>query len=216
MRRIRFTIASLLIVVLLAAVGFAALREANESWDSGLFSLTLGVLLISILLAVHCAESRRAFWVGFAVFGWTYLGLCLVPSIDSRLITTRALAQLAHNVPRRTLKIGKVRHAGSWSNSSESPDYQVSSVAFSSDGSRIATSQPGIVMLWDATTGKLLGGSTGTTENFVRIGHSLFALLAGWLGGLLSRRLGRSSRAPDVSTPMIVDGTTDKGQRTTA
>ena len=32
------------------------------------------------------------------------------------------------------------------------------------------------------------GGGMGTTENFVRIGHSLFALIVGWLGGVLSRR----------------------------
>ena len=31
-------------------------------------------------------------------------------------------------------------------------------------------------------------GGTGTTENFVRIGHSLFALIVGWLGGVLSRK----------------------------
>jgi len=49
MRRIRFTIASLLVVVLFIAVGVAGLRQANESWDSGLFSVTLGNLLISIL-----------------------------------------------------------------------------------------------------------------------------------------------------------------------
>ena len=91
MRRIRFNIASLLVVVLLVAVGFAALRESNDLWDSGVFTLTLGVLLISILLAVHRTESRRAFWIGFALFGWIYLGLSLVPSIESRLMTTKAL-----------------------------------------------------------------------------------------------------------------------------
>jgi hypothetical protein len=32
------------------------------------------------------------------------------------------------------------------------------------------------------------GGGTGTTENFVRIGHSLFALIVGCLGGSLSRK----------------------------
>jgi hypothetical protein len=32
------------------------------------------------------------------------------------------------------------------------------------------------------------GGATGTTENFLRIGHSLFALIVGWLGGVLSRK----------------------------
>ena len=65
MRRIRFTIASLLVVVLFVAVGFAALRESNDLWDSGLFTLTLAVLLVSILLAIHRTESRRAFWLGF-------------------------------------------------------------------------------------------------------------------------------------------------------
>jgi hypothetical protein len=43
MKRIRFTIASLLVVVLFVAVGFAALRESNETWDSSVFSLTLAV-----------------------------------------------------------------------------------------------------------------------------------------------------------------------------
>src|SRR6516165_6285766 len=58
MRRIRFSIASLLVVVLVLGVGFAALRESNELWDSGLSTLTLAVLLTSILLAIHRTESR--------------------------------------------------------------------------------------------------------------------------------------------------------------
>ena len=35
MKRIRFNIASLLVVVLFVAVGFAGLREASEIWESG-------------------------------------------------------------------------------------------------------------------------------------------------------------------------------------
>ena len=66
-----------------------------------------------------------------------------------------------------------------------------------SDGIQTATAGQDQVRLWDAATGKLLGGWSGTTENFVRIGHSLFALLAGWLGGQLSRRLCRASRDPE-------------------
>ena len=57
------------VLVLLLGVGFAALRESNEIWDSSVFSITLSVLLISILLAIHRAEKRRAFWLGFALFG---------------------------------------------------------------------------------------------------------------------------------------------------
>ena len=66
MTRFQFSIASLLVVVLFLAVGFAALRESGDLWDSGLLSLTIGVLLISILLAFHRTETRRAFWLGFA------------------------------------------------------------------------------------------------------------------------------------------------------
>jgi hypothetical protein len=187
MRRIRFSIASLLVVVLVLALGFAALRESSEPWESGLFTLTLTVLLTSILLAIHRTESRQAFWMGFALFGWTYLALSLVPSIESRLATTKALAYLDSKVPGRPQNFFKLHVTGG------TPGNQVQAVAFSPDGKRIATSSLGTARLWDVTTGRLLGGWAGTTENFVRIGHSLLALLAGWFGGLLSRRLWRGS-----------------------
>jgi WD40 repeat protein len=197
MRRIRFNIASLLVVVLFLGVCFAALRESNELWDSGLFTLTLGVLLTSILLAIHRTESRQVFWMGFALFGWTYLALSLVPSIESRLITTKALTYLDSKVPGRTQTFFTGRLTGG---SPGTPGNQVSSVAFSPDGRQLATSSLGTVRLWDAKTGTLLGGWVGTTEEFVRIGHSLLALLAGWFGGLLSRRLWRASRPPEPET----------------
>jgi hypothetical protein len=69
MRRFRFHLGTLVILVLLLGVSFAALRESNEIWDSSIFTLTLGVLITSILLAVHRAERKRAFWLGFALFG---------------------------------------------------------------------------------------------------------------------------------------------------
>lgn len=195
MSRIRFNIASLLVVVLFVAFGFAALRESSDLWESGLFTLTLTVLLVSILLAIHRAESRRAFWIGFALFGWIYLGLSLVPSIESRLITTKALAYLDSKVPGRAQSFVTFSFTGT-----VAPGNQVQSVAFSPDGRQIAASSLGTVKVWDATTGRLFGGWAGTTENFVRIGHSLLALLAGWFGGLLSRRLWRASRPPEPET----------------
>ena len=100
MRRFRFHIGTLLILVLILGGGFAALRESDETWDSSIFSLTLGMLLISILLAIHRTENRRAFWLGFALFGSAYLGFFLVPSIESRLMTTKALDFLDSKLPR--------------------------------------------------------------------------------------------------------------------
>jgi WD40 repeat protein len=194
MRRIRFSIASLLIVVLVLALGFAALRESSELWDSGVFTLALAVLVTSILLAIHRTESRRAFWTGFALFGWTYLGLSLVPSIESRLITTEALAYMDSKVPGRPQHFFRLHVTGGI------PGNQVQAVAFSPQGNRLATSSPGTVRLWDATTGRLLGGWAGTTENFVRIGHSLIALIVAFLGGQVSRHLcARQEEATDGS-----------------
>ena len=56
------------------------------------------------------------------------------------------------------------------------------------------------------STGRLLvRGSVGTTENFVRIGHSLLALIVAFVGGQLSRRLhsrslGSTSEPSDPAT----------------
>jgi hypothetical protein len=204
MRKFRFNIASLLAFILVLGVGFAALRESSDLWESGVFTATLGILLISILLAVHVHESKRAFWLGFGVCAWIYIGISVVPSIESRLLTTKALAYLDSKVPGRSgIFIVK------WSaKKSGGPTNQVQAVAFSQNGNQLATSNQGVVRLWDTATGKLLNGWSGTTENFVRIGHSLFALLVGWLGGQLSRRLCKASRHTEGPTAIEVGGGT--------
>ena len=76
MRRFRFHLGTLVILVLLVGVGFAALRESNEIWDSSIFSITLSVLLISILAAtlqadpVTVVETRSALGVTDLTFGY--------------------------------------------------------------------------------------------------------------------------------------------------
>jgi WD40 repeat protein len=174
MKHVRFSIASLLGLVLFVAVAFAALLRADGLWDSTVFSLTLGLLSASVLQAIHHTESRRAFWLGFAVFGWAYLGASLIPPVESRLLTTRALDYLDLKVPR---------------SASNNPSIAVTSVAFSPQGRTLYTSQGSTIRLWDVTTGRPLAGPRGTTENFLRIGHSLTALVLAFLGGHLSRSL---------------------------
>jgi hypothetical protein len=200
MSNFRFHLGTLVIIILFFGVGLTALRESNDTWNSGIFTLTVGVLLTSILLAVHRTESRRAFWIGFALFGWFYLGLSLVPSIESRLITTKAFTYLDSKVPGRSMALFNVINTGVVSGTGNDQ------VIWAVGGIQAANTREGPVMVWDAATGKLLNGWSGTTENFVRIGHSLFALLAGWLGGQLSRRLFRSSRSQEPTTALSVEG----------
>ena len=94
MHHLRYNIAGALGAILFVAVGFAALREADELWDSWLFSLTLGLLLFAVLLAAHRTGDRRAFWIGFALFGWGYLSFSLIPSTGPRVIATKAVTDL--------------------------------------------------------------------------------------------------------------------------
>ena len=101
MRDPRYNIASMLGAISFVAVGFAALREANDQWDSGLFSLTLGALLNAVLLAVHRTEARRAFWVGFVLFGWGYLSLSLISSTESTTCLSRSTGPTGSRVSRR-------------------------------------------------------------------------------------------------------------------
>jgi hypothetical protein len=101
MRSLRFHIGTVVIVVLVLGISFAALRESNELWDSRVFTLTVGVLSTSVLLAVHLVTNkRRAFWQGFALFGGVYLGLSLIPPIEARLIPTEALAYIDPKLPK--------------------------------------------------------------------------------------------------------------------
>jgi hypothetical protein len=191
MRHIRFSIASLLIAILFVGFGFAALREANDTWDSSTFSITLVALLISILLAIHRTLTSRAFWLGFALFGSAYLALTFVPSIESRLITTRALTFLDPKMPRSL----PPRFAGFdlivqdsypnvlyLDNGNVTFDNVTAPTGSNPAGNRTWS-------LWNSLVRTSLKGSSGTTEHFMRIGHSLLAIVAALLGGQLSRYL---------------------------
>jgi hypothetical protein len=85
MRRFRFSIAGLLALVGLAALGSAAIRVASLGWSGGLFSLTILAMLTSLLGIAYQRERQRVFWVGFAVFGWTHLVLAHAPWFEGRI-----------------------------------------------------------------------------------------------------------------------------------
>ena len=94
MRRFRFSIAGLLGVALFVSVALAALRASTDAWDSGVLGLALLILLTATLLAVHRRDRKRAYWLGYALFGWVYLLVSQVPPLESRLPTTKGLVNL--------------------------------------------------------------------------------------------------------------------------
>lgn len=195
-----------MILVLLLGIGFAALRESNDLWDSSVFSITLVVLLISILLAVHRTKTSQVFWLGFALFGWTYLGLSLVPSIEPRLITTKWLAFLDTKISRPVPFLSGYFEYGENSmdlvvvNTSQT----TSLVRTKGNGDWIADVTATAGSNPTRHTNILIGRSImgfGTTENFIRIGHSLFAVAVALLAGQLSRYL-HTTNSPRTPVPV--------------
>jgi hypothetical protein len=75
MSRPRMSLAGLMVLVL----GIAALRDASETWAGIVHLLTLGLLGVSILGVVYRSGGRRAWWLGFGLFGWGYAALTLAP-----------------------------------------------------------------------------------------------------------------------------------------
>jgi hypothetical protein len=211
MRRIRFSIAGLLGLVAFSGAGFAALRAASEPWDSGLFGVTLLLLLAAILLAVHRTWRTRAFWLGFALYGWAYLVGSLIPQIESRLPTTRALAYLDAKVRRQTglgityadldadgqldVLIANASTPAVLQSTSRPGQFLDVTAASSSNGSGAGSTA---LVLDPSRSWKLLAASGGTSEHFVRIGHTIAALILAFLGGCFSRHLG--SRTQESTT----------------
>jgi hypothetical protein len=199
MRRFRFRIGTLLVLIIALGIGLAALRESNATWDSGVFTLALAALLVSILLAIHRTESRRAFWIGFAMFGWGYLTMSLVPPIASRLVTTKLLAYIDSKVPRSTPAVVTYFEYNDGSMDLHvvnklQPNVLYPHVLYLNKESD--TFQDMTEIAPNTSTGLRLRGSSGTAENFVRIGHSLFALIAAFVGGRLSGYLYAKNRQP--------------------
>src|SRR6516164_7292040 len=71
----RFSIAGLMAVVLIAALGLAALRSGSETMASTVFLPTCGVLALGVVGVACGKRTERAWWVGFTSFGWGYLAL---------------------------------------------------------------------------------------------------------------------------------------------
>ena len=81
-RAVRFPIAGLMSAVVVVPLGLAALRNASETWAGATFLSTCAVLCLAIVGVVCRGESERAWWLGFALFGWGYLILAFWSSLE--------------------------------------------------------------------------------------------------------------------------------------
>src|SRR5262249_29168198 len=74
-RTVRFSIAGLMGAVVVAAIGLAAVRDPSETWAVVILLSTCGALALAVVGVVSRVGTERAWWLGFALFGWGYLTL---------------------------------------------------------------------------------------------------------------------------------------------
>ncbi len=92
-RNTQTSIARLMAVVLVAAIGCAALRNASAHWAGLMLLLTCGVLMLGVVGAVCRGPGERARWLGFTLFGGGYLALAHAMAFSPNSLPTITLAE---------------------------------------------------------------------------------------------------------------------------
>ncbi len=180
MRTIRFPIAALMVAVLIVALGLAALRNSSATWAGVTFLVTCAVLCLAVVGIVCDGDARRAWWLGFALFGWGYLVLAFWSSVE--LPTMVLLDAISERLGLAVQFRGGMRGMG---------------------GMRSAR-------LWGFDMFGGFNGFGGPGDRSIQqISHCLWALLAALLGGIIARLLfgGPRDRGVqlDEDTPVSAD-----------
>jgi hypothetical protein len=183
MFRLRASMAMMLALVGLTAVSFAALRVSSRLWACVCVSSAILALVVSIAGIIYRRGSLRAFWVGFALFGWTYLISSLGPAPFNAwrelLVTAPLLSMLEDQLldaPTPTM-----RSPGSTGLPGRRPS-----------GSSELTPW----VYWTDTD----RSNPFASDSFSRIGHALFCLGIALAGGLFCRAL-HDTRSPSSPSP---------------
>jgi hypothetical protein len=219
--------------VLACAVGLAALRNANEVWAGALMLMTLALVGAAVLGVIHQREVSRARWLGCLLFTGGYLVLAFGPwfseQIGPALATTQVLgyahmwatsspvprsSKYRELLDRREALLAKFQEARRLSRSQSDPTVVAVGRQVAALEGQIAAIQglplpatsrgaagqpPAPPNRWQA----LIPGAANY-DQFLRVGHCLFALLAGVGGAVISTRLySKRERqpAPDGGTP---------------
>jgi hypothetical protein len=175
----RFSIATLMVVVLACGVALAALHTASEDWAGAILMLTLSFLGTSLLGWMIRKESKRAFWAGFAIFGCAYMLIEFVPKLWDQAVDPLPTGRLLYEIHSKVVPSGVPVFdvgAGEKINISGRSYVGIGDGRFVDQGSAASSH-----LLRLALPG------AANYEPFLRIGHCLFALLAGLIGGGIAR-----------------------------
>jgi hypothetical protein len=184
----RFSIRQLLVWTAFVALACVALRNASPTWVAALLGATLLLLTAAVPLAIFRGQGNRAFWIGFALFGWLYmLALAYGWSLDPN--------KSDHNPLRpERLITGRVTSGGfDWLYGTEPPNgRQLTWIQLTADGAGALVGDPmnsvstTDLSLMIAET-KRIGAAAPQFDDFDNVAHAFWAILLAALGGWFTR-----------------------------
>jgi hypothetical protein len=193
----KFSLLTLLGAVAIAAVGCAALANPGQTSAMAVVTGAIVLLLSAVLAAIYCKAAVRAFWLGFAICGWSYLLLVwvclereLTPDPNGRILAT---AWILDKLADATIEPQALLYSPYADTAPRSPDatrYAAPSNPYAArPGRQPASAVP-------VPTYQGYSAFPGTPEMsawrcLLQIGHTLWALLFGFAGGVLGCHLHR-------------------------
>lgn len=219
----QFRIAELLVVVAVAAFGLTCLVEPTSLAETLFVNFTYAIIFIAIVFSIGRNDGRRAFWLGFLSASLLYTVFSLIPDsygysprMSGSEITTKSLSLAyamlqAEDVPDEEVE----PEQGPPSDSEEDPFAGGGMFCIQESGSVTAQDFEPLIDLirdtidpdaWVETGGEgtilpfatnitcIIAGPAGDELSFMAIGHSLWALLLGLIGGHASQFVYESSR----------------------
>lgn len=191
----RFSLAGLLCAISLVAVACAALAQPTPLWATITSSSAVTILFYAVLAAIYRSGAQRALWLGMAIVGWSYFVLFVTLGDDSPFASSvllewledvRSDAWSANAGPSQPALIPA--SAINPINSGAGGAFEFEIYTASNPPPANPPPAPGSLVPITITP------PAYDPEDFFYIGHSFWTLLFGSIGGLVARRLQKSSQ----------------------
>lgn len=207
---LRYSLASLLAVLLYASIGCAALVNANGLWPQVAVTMAVVTLLVGTLAAICWQGASRAFALGFAVSGWLYFLLVFTVFSEGRhyLLTSTSVDFLYS-----TIHGDQTAAATPYLYPTQAspallrvvPPPAIPPVPAPQPPQPVTTQvlapTPAVAPASYAFYGTTRGPDYVDHTSFANIGHSLWAVIIGCLGGALAQLFSRRQAAAETSSP---------------
>lgn len=201
-----FRVIELLTVTSVIGLACVSLKRSDPLFETIFFSFTLAFVSASILLAVGRDGGARRFWAGFAILSLSYLAFAHVPDVDETVPR-----QNGPEITTQLLRLGfDWMHAETYGSNLSSQPAGFFSVAddpftVSADDNNASTTTDNddtpqkAPESFPSNLSLIVGGgqrivADARSMSFMRIGHAVWALVLGWIGGHFTQAVYTRSR----------------------